>query len=220
MVQNAIPHFPCKVQSLTVLLQDLHDTNTLTVMSKTTRMDLIKRMLPCMPKWCMSKIMSERDRLHQIFIQAKCLGYRACDLRYLKCMREPVPVMVPVWCKKHLCLILQSAKCLAVENPVTVSLINGPDIAFLLGAFPASGMNAARRIWTQKFQFLLFHLLPYIHRHYLHRCKNTMVHSNDKIPYINYILHNVSNSSFFQKKFLFCIGRTLWSYLLWHKKNS
>ena len=43
--------------------------------------------------------------------------------------------------------------------------------------------------------FTLFHAFSDIHKRYLHKL--------DKIPLINYILHKISNSSFFQKKLKF-----------------
>ena len=84
-------------------------------------------------------------------------------------MRKTIPVMVTMRCKKHLRLILESAKCLAVKNPVTVSLINSPDITLFFCTFSPSGMSTVCRIRIQKFQFLLFHLLSDIHKHILYR---------------------------------------------------
>ena len=148
VIQDPIPYFPCKIQSFTILLQHLHYPDALSIMCKTSRMDLIQCLLPGMSERSMPQVMPQCDCFHQIFIQAQCLRNRPCNLRYLKRMCKTVSVMVSLWCKKNLCLVLHSPKCLTVQNSVPVSLIDCADITFFLLPFSASGMTTVCRIRT------------------------------------------------------------------------
>jgi hypothetical protein len=82
-----------------------------------------------------------------------------------------------------------------MKDPVSVSLIRCPHIAFLFRVLPASGICAVRSIRAQKLPFSLFHALSDVHKHFLHSLTN----SGDKIPSVNYILHKTTNSSFLKK---------------------
>ena len=93
---------------------------------------VIERSLPGMSERRVSEIVAERDRLHQIFIQPQSLCDRPGILGNLQRMRQPGPVMVSAGQKKDLCLLLQPPECLAVEDPVPVSLEDRADITLWL----------------------------------------------------------------------------------------
>ena len=168
MIQNPISCFPRQIQPLPVLLQNLYYPDTLTEMGKSVRIDLIQRALTCMTEGSMSQIMSQRDRLYQILIQPESLCNRSRNLGYFQGMGKTVSVMISLRCQKYLGLIFQPPECLAVQNTIPVSLVNGTDITLLFRTLPSSGMSAVRSIRAQQFQFSLFHAFPDVHKHSLH----------------------------------------------------
>ena len=107
---DAVAHLPCQVQALSVLFQPVHHTQALHIVLEAIRAELVQRLLTRMAKRRMSKIMSQRDCFHKIFIQPQRLGYGPGNLGYLEGMRQPRTVMVTLGCQKYLCLILKSPK--------------------------------------------------------------------------------------------------------------
>ena len=138
MIQDSVTHFPGQVQSLALLFQTFHHPYALLVMLEPQRAYLVKRPFSRMAERRMPQIMPQRDRLHQIFIETKSLCYCPGILGYLQRMGQPGPVMIPFGKKEYLRLLLQPAKCLAVEDPVPVPLEDGTDIAFLFRAVSSS----------------------------------------------------------------------------------
>ena len=84
----------------------------------------------------------------QIFIQLQGFRYSSGNLGYLQGMGQPVPVMISLWCQKYLRLILHSAECLAVQDPVTIPLIDSPDITFFFLTVSSTGTSAVCCIGT------------------------------------------------------------------------
>ena len=83
------------------------------------------------------QIMPQCNCLHQILVQLQSLCYGSGCLGYLQCMRQSGPIVVSLRCQKHLCFILQSAECLAVDNTVSVPLKYRPDITLFLRLQPS-----------------------------------------------------------------------------------
>jgi hypothetical protein len=75
-------------------------------MAKPSGNDCIESLFPCMAEGGMTEIMAQRDRLGEIIVQAKSLGYGTSDLSNLKGMGQPGPVMVARGGKKNLGLML------------------------------------------------------------------------------------------------------------------
>ena len=74
----------------------------------------------------MPQIVSERDRLGQVLIQAQRPRHGARDLLHLERMRQPRAVMCAGRRQEDLCFILQPPERLAVQDPVAVLLVAGP----------------------------------------------------------------------------------------------
>ena len=117
-------------------------------MDKAIRTDRIQCTLPGMSKRGMSKIMSQSDSFHQVFIHPECLCNRPRILGYLKGMRHTGTVVIPLRCQKYLRLILQSPEGLRMQDPVTVTLIDRTDITLLLLPKPPFRIAAVCRIGT------------------------------------------------------------------------
>ena len=116
------------------------------MMGKSKWADLIQGSFSCMSKGGVPQIMAQRDCLCQIFVEAQSLCNGPGVLGHFQGMGQSGSVMVSFWQQKYLRLLLKSAECLAVKDPVPVSLKYRPDIAFFLRLFPASGMDAEHRI--------------------------------------------------------------------------
>ena len=81
MIQNAIPYFPCQIQSRAIFLQMLHHPNTLLIVTEWLGCILRECPFSNMTKRRMSKIMSQSNRLNQILIQKQRSGNRPSNLR-------------------------------------------------------------------------------------------------------------------------------------------
>ena len=77
--------------------------------------------------------------------------------------------MITLGCHKNLCLILHPAKSFTMKDPVPVSLIDSPYIAFFLLPLSASGTKTQSSIRTEHLLFTLFHAFSDIHKRYLHK---------------------------------------------------
>ena len=81
-----------------------------------------------MTKRSVPQIMPQRDSFYEILIQPERLGDSPRILRHLQRMCQTGPVMVSFRKKKDLCLLFQTPKCLAVQDPGPVSLKDRADI--------------------------------------------------------------------------------------------
>ena len=126
VVQDPIANLPGQVQPLPLLLQHLHNTDTLLIMREPLAAEPVEHRLPRMTKRRMSQIVPQRDRLRQRLIQPQRFRDRARYLRYFQRVRQARPVMVALRRKEHLRLLLQPADCLAMDDAVPVPLKAGP----------------------------------------------------------------------------------------------
>ena len=90
----------------------------------------------------MPEIVPQRDGLRQILVHAQRPGNGPCNLRYFQGMGKARPVVIAFRRQKYLRLMLQPAKCLTVDNPVPVTLIDGPYITRFFLPFPSSRIPA------------------------------------------------------------------------------
>ena len=115
----------------------------------------------------MAKIMTKGNGLRQVFIEPQRPGDRPGCLRHLQCMRESRPVMISLRKKKNLGFVLQPPECLAVKDPVPVSLIDRTDIAGRLFPLSSSGFSAQGGIDTEIIRLPLFCHLTNVHMNHL-----------------------------------------------------
>ena len=90
----------------------------------------------------MTEIMAERDRLGQLFVQAKDLRDRARDLRDLETVREPRTVMVSGGREEDLRLVLQPPERLAVNDAVPIVLKCRAHVIFRFGSEASARVGA------------------------------------------------------------------------------
>ena len=72
-----------------------------------------------------TQVVAERDRLGQVLVQPQRPRARPRDLRDLERVREPRAVVIALGRQEDLRLVGQSAKGLAVDDPVSVALVLG-----------------------------------------------------------------------------------------------
>ena len=90
-----------------------------------------------MAEGCVPQVMSQRNRLGQVFIKVQGAGYSPGYLGYLKGVGEPGYIVVTQGGYEYLCFVLETAESLAVNNTVTVSLKSSTHCAGLFVPKPA-----------------------------------------------------------------------------------
>jgi len=90
----------------------------------------------------MSEVMGQSHRFHQLYVKPQPFCQASCDLGDLHRMSQTGPVIVAFVVYKHLCLVLQLSKCLAMDDAIPVTLINAARIViiFLIKPSPAVGI--------------------------------------------------------------------------------
>ena len=79
-------------------------------MVEPSRDHLIQRLLPGVPERGVAKVMAERDRFCQIFVETECLCNRSSDLRDLEGVGQARSVVIARRDEKDLGFMLQSPK--------------------------------------------------------------------------------------------------------------
>ena len=146
---------------LPVVLEDVDDAEALLVVLEAARDQRLQDALAGVAERRVPEIVSERDRLGQLFVQPQHLRDAAGDLRHLERVREPGPVVIPLRREEDLRLVLQPAERLAVDHPVAVALERRADRILGLGAQPPLGGVALGRLRRQDLVLPRLELLAY-----------------------------------------------------------
>ena len=146
MIQNAIPYFPCQIQSRAIFLQMLHHPNTLLIVTEWLGCILRECPFSNMTKRRMSKIMSQSNRLNQILIQKQRSGNRPSNLRNFQRMCQSGSVMISARRQKNLRLMFHPTEWFGMQNPIPVSLKFCTQIAFFF--LPYSSFCPIRKAGT------------------------------------------------------------------------
>ena len=77
---------------------------------------------PAMAERRVPQIVRQRDRFHQIFVQAQIARQRTADLRHFQTMGQPRAEQIALVVEEHLRLVLEPAECRRVDDAVTVTL--------------------------------------------------------------------------------------------------
>ena len=80
VAENAISHFICKVQTLSVVFQKIHNPDTLLKMPKSIGHNAVERPFAGMAERGMTEIMTKRDGFGKILIEAQGTGNGAGNL--------------------------------------------------------------------------------------------------------------------------------------------
>ena len=161
VVQHAVEHRERQIQPRAVPFEPLCDADALLVMLEMA-IDLLERLLPDVAKGRVPEVMSERDRLHEVFIQGQCARHRPPDLCDLEGVRHPRPIMIALRRDVDLRLVLHPPEGIAVEDAVTIPRKVRPERILRLRMRPLRllHMKGARR---QDIVFSLFDPFPWIH---------------------------------------------------------
>src|SRR5688500_14868594 len=127
MPRNPVAHFECQVQALSIVLEDIDNAQALSVMRKAAGDERVENALAGVAEWRVADVMPERDRLGQLLVQSQHLRDAARDLRDFERMREPRAVMVARRREEDLCLMLQTAEGLGVDDAIAIPLKRRPD---------------------------------------------------------------------------------------------
>ena len=88
--------------------------------------EFIQDILTDMAKRGVTEVMTEGDRLGQVFIKVQGSGYGAAYLGDFQRVSQSGHIMVTQRRDEHLGLMFEPAESLAVDNAVTVTLESGP----------------------------------------------------------------------------------------------
>ena len=143
VAEDAVARFLRQVQPLAIVFQQVHHAQPLAVMVE-IMLYRSKRPFAGMAERRMPQVMTKRDRLGQVFVQAERAGNGTGDLRHLQRMRQARAEMVAAGIDEDLRLMFQPAEGLAVDDAVAVML---PDRAQAVRRFrplPAAAGMAVR----------------------------------------------------------------------------
>src|SRR5438128_11316522 len=86
----------------------------------------------------MTHVVAEPDRLDEILVQAQPAGDDARDSRCLERVRHPRSEVIALRVDENLCLALEAAKRLRMDDPVTIALERRTQLAIILLAEAAA----------------------------------------------------------------------------------
>ena len=110
MVQNSVAHLVGQIESLAVFLKEIDHAQALCGVRKVRRMALLQNRLSRMSERRMSEIVSQRDRLTQIFIEKQRTRGCPCDLHDLQRVCQTCAVVVSRGCEKDLRFIHKASE--------------------------------------------------------------------------------------------------------------
>ena len=164
VLDHAFAHFPGEVQAGEfgiALFQFGDDAQGLLVVVEAAEVlhQAGERNFTGMPKWRVTQIVRQTNRLDQVFVAAQSAGQRPPDLGNFQRVGEAGAEVVAFEVDEDLGLVFQSAKCCGVQDAVTVALKGCAVIRFAIQIGAAFCILAAHSIRCKAFIFDLFQLL-------------------------------------------------------------
>src|SRR4051812_27612443 len=159
MLGNAIPNLPRQVQPLAVVLEHVDDAEALFVVVEAAGHELVDDAFAGVAERRMSKIVTERDRFRELFVEAEDFGDRPRDLRHLERVCQPRSIVIAGWSEKDLGLVAEAAERLAVDDAVAVALKRGTDVVLTLGPQTPARICASGGLRRQNFALASLKLL-------------------------------------------------------------
>ena len=92
------------------------------------------------------QVVREGNRLGEVLVQPQRTGDVAGDGGHLHRVGEASAEVLPAAAKKHLCLVLQSAKGARMDNAVAIALKLGAPLGRFLGVVASAGVGAKLRV--------------------------------------------------------------------------
>ncbi len=130
MSKNSHANLICQIQPSAVMLQNVHDPQTLLIVMERDTQTFAQCGLPRVAEWRVSQIMPHCNCLSQILIQAKCPRYCSGNSADLQRVGHPGPIVVSLRTQENLSFVHQPPKGLTVHNSVDISLIACADVVF------------------------------------------------------------------------------------------
>ena len=107
---------------MAVVFKDIDDAEALLIMIESARDELVEHALARMSERRVPKVVAERDRLGELFMQLQHFRDCARDLRHLERMRQPRAVVIARRRKEDLRLVLEAPERLRVHDAIAVAL--------------------------------------------------------------------------------------------------
>src|SRR5665811_2152052 len=149
VAQYSVLYLMCQVKTTAFSLKYLNYPEALFVMAEARPtvplQHGIQSALSKVPERRMTQIMTQRDRLREVLIQAQRSSHSARYPRNLQSMGQASAVMVTLWRNEDLRLVLQATKRLAVHNPIPIALERRADIAGPLRLHSSLGFSRPLR---------------------------------------------------------------------------
>ena len=147
VLRHPFQGLPGQVQAVEVvvaLLQRGQDAHGLRVVieSAVSGHRPVQSGLAGMAEWGVPEIVSQRERLGEVFVHAEDAADRARDLRHLQAVCEARAVVIPLVIDEDLGLVLKPTERRAVDDSIAVALKGGPRTALrLLMETPAAPLR-------------------------------------------------------------------------------
>jgi hypothetical protein len=125
MLKDTVNNFHGQVETSSIFLQFLYDSQALIDMMKTSRQEFSKDTLTGMAEGRMAEVMTQGNRFGEVFVQAQGSSHSPGDLAYFKGMSQSGSVVVPFRREKNLRLILQATESFTIQNAISINLKNG-----------------------------------------------------------------------------------------------
>ena len=125
MVTDPISDLERKVQSVAQVLEIVYNAKGVFVVAEGASVGCEgagEGFFSCVTEGGVAEIVSERDRLGEIFVEAESAGYGTGYLHHLKGVREACPEVVAVGGDEDLSLVHEPAEGLGVDYSVSVAL--------------------------------------------------------------------------------------------------
>src|SRR5688500_1557662 len=110
MVRDAVPHFPREVQTLSIILEYVDDTEALLIEIESAGRELVEHAFARMPERRVPEVVTKSDGLGELLVQLQHLGDSSRDLRNLERVCQTRAVMIARGGEEHLGLVLEPAK--------------------------------------------------------------------------------------------------------------
>jgi len=111
-----------------------------------------------MPKWRMTQVMAQANRLHEVFIGAKSPRQAPPNLGHFQGVGETGAIVVAFVVDEDLRLVLEAAKSRCVQDPVPIALKRRPVFGLGLGVLPAAALAALGRVSSKRLRLYRFPL--------------------------------------------------------------
>ena len=165
VIEDSVPDLPAQIQSLAVPFQDIHDPEALLIVFETKGTYTVERPFTAMAEGRVAQIMTQRNGLDQILVEAEGFRDRPGILGHFQRVGQTGPVMVACRRQKNLSLILEPSKRFAVQDSVPVPLKGRSYIARLFFLQASSGFFGQTCPGRQNLLLSQFKFLPDCHIH-------------------------------------------------------